>query len=290
MNLKIEFKKKEFVGKILSILFANALTAFALVFFIKPLQMISGGVNGIAIIIEYLTSIPLGLLVFILNIPLIIISVKLLDREFSLYTIISIFSLSAIISIFEGIKPSGFMMTNDIILGCIYGGVIRGIGSGILFKNNSSSGGFDIIAASIKKYYNISIGRVSLLVNLVIVGISAFIFTPNKAMYTLISLAISYKISDLIQLNVGKQKQVFIISSKNEIIAKSIQEKLSRGITYFEGKGGYENKDVQVIYLICSARELVQVKDLIEEKDKKAFVAVSDTAEIKGRGFKEIVI
>lgn len=289
MNLE-DFDSREFIIKFINILLANALTAFAIVFFIKPAQMISGGVNGIAIIIEYLTNIPLGLLVLIFNIPLMFMSVKLLDKEFSIYTIISIFSLSMTIALFEKLKPTGFVMTNEIMLSCIYGGVIRGIGSGILFKNNASSGGFDIVAATVKKYYNISIGKVSLFVNLFIVTISAFIFSPNKAMYTLISLAISYKISDVIQLKVGRQKQVFIISNKNAVIAEDIQNKLSRSITYLDGKGGYKNKDVQVIYLICTPRELVEVKNLVEEEDQKAFIAISDTAEIKGRGFEQIAI
>ena len=290
MNLKFKMNKKEFMRKLFSIIIGDGLAAFALVFFFKPNQMISAGVDGLSVMIEYLTGIPLGLLILLFNIPLMILALKFLDLEFSVFTIISIFALSGSITLFEYIKPEGFAMTNEVVLASVYGGIIKGIGAGIVFKSKACSGGFDIVAAIIKKYYNIAIGNVLFLINLFIVGISAFVYSPDRAMYTLIALGISFKIVDIIQQNVGKQKQVFIISSKNKEIAHEIQEQTTRGVTFLDGEGAYESRDLQVIYLICSARELVKVKNIVEGEDEKAFIAVSDTAEIQGRGFKSIAI
>lgn len=290
MSDQFSFDRKEVIGKFLSIIIGDSLIAASIVFFLKPNLMISSGVNGIAIMIEYLFGIPLGLLIFLLNIPLMLLSIKYLDKEFSIFTIFSIFISSVAVSFFERIIPDGFAATKEIMLAAIYGGVVKGLGIGILFKNNASSGGLDILAAIFKKKYNIALGQVLLFVNCLIIGASAFIYSPDKAMYTLIALAIAFKIGDIIQTKVGKQKQVFIISKENEKIAHLIQEKVSRGITYLDGEGGYENKDVKVIYLICTPRELIQVKNLIEKEDKKAFIAISDTAEISGRGFEKIVI
>lgn len=290
MNGQFNFDKKEVVGKFLSIIIGDSLIAASIVFFLKPNLMVSSGVNGIAIMIEYLFGLPLGLLIFLLNVPLMFLSIKFLDKEFSIFTVFSIFISSVAVSLFESLAPKGFAVTNEIMLAAIYGGIVKGLGVGILFKNNASSGGFDILAAIFKKKYNIAIGEVLLLVNFFIIGASAFIYTPDKAMYTLISLALSFKIGDIIQTKVGRQKQVFIISEKNEEIAHLIQEKVARGITYLDGEGGYENKDVKVIYLICTSRELIQVKKLVEREDKKAFIAISDTAEISGRGFEKIAI
>lgn len=283
-------KMTNLIKKIIAIIIGDAMAAFALVFFFKPNQMISAGVDGVSVMIEYLTGIPLGLLILLFNIPLLIMAVKLLDIEFSVLTVISVFALSSSITFFEYIKPDDFALTHEVILACIYGGIVKGIGAGIVFKQNACSGGFDIVAAVMKKYYNMAIGNVLLLINLFIVSLSAFVYSPDRAMYTLIALGISFKIVDVIQTSAGHQKQIFIISDKNKTIASQIQEKVSRGVTYLDGTGAYKNKDVKVIYLICTPRELIQVKNIVKKEDNSAFIAVSDIAEIEGRGFKKIAI
>lgn len=282
--------KKDFLKKIPVIILGDALAAFALVFFFKPNQMISAGVDGLSVMIEYLTGIPLGLLILMFNIPLLIMAVKLLDMEFSILTVISVIALSGSITFFEYIKPDDFAFTHEVMLACVYGGIVKGIGAGIVFKRNACSGGFDIIAAIMKKYFNIAIGNMLLVINLFIVSLSAFVYSPDRAMYTLMALGLSFKIVDLIQARVGHQKQIFIISEKNTDIAKKIQSKIERGVTYLDGSGAYKNHDVKVIYLICTSRELIQVKNIVKSEDDKAFIAVSDTAEIDGRGFKKIAI
>lgn len=288
MNFKIN--RKTFLRKLSSVLVGDAISAFALVFLLKPNQMISGGIEGISIIIENITGLNLGLLVLILNLPLLILGIFLLDKEFTFFSAISIFVLSSYISFFEFLKPVDFALTNNIVLAALYGGVIRGIGAGILFRNGTSAGGLDIVGAIMKKHYNIAIGNMLLILNLFIIGVSALIFTIDRALFTLVALFISYRVIDKIQMGVGQQKQVFIVSNKSEEIAHLIQEKVERGVTFLEGEGAYENKKFKILYVVCSPRELVQIKNIVREVDKKSFLTVTDTSEIQGRGFRRIEI
>lgn len=288
--MKLRIDKKTFLRKLLSVLVGDCISAFALVFFLKPNQMIAGGIEGLSVIIEHLTNIPLGLLVLILNLPLLLVGIFLLDKEFSFFSAVSIFVLSGYISIFEYFKPVDYTITSNIVLACLYGGMIRGIGAGILFRNGTSAGGLDIVGAIMKKHYNISIGNMLLLLNCFIIGISAKIYSVDRALFTLIALFISYQVIDRLQMGVGKQKQVFIISDKSKEIAQKIQEEVVRGVTFLEGEGAYENHKFKILYVVCTPRELVLVKNIVKEIDAKSFLTVSDTSEIQGRGFRKIEI
>ncbi|RVU54732.1 YitT family protein [Anaerosphaera multitolerans] len=290
MKFKLKIDKKKAFKTLFGVLLGDMLSAFALVYILKPNEMISGGVSGLSVLIESLTGLPLGLLVFILNIPLFILGLFFLDFDFMFFSGISIVVLSLWISFFETLKPLGYAITHEIILACIFGGVINGVGGGTLFKYGASAGGFDIPAAIIKKKFNIQIGNVLLFLNCFIIGMSSFIYSVDKALFTLVALFITYQVIDMIQLGVGKQKQVFIISPEYEIITEKIHEEVGRGITYINGEGSYKNNEVKIIYLICSSREIVAVKNLVREIDPNAFLAVSDTVEIQGKGFKKIEI
>lgn len=288
--MELRINRKTFLRKLLSVLVGDCISAFALVFLLKPNQMIAGGIEGLSVIIEHVTGIPLGLLVLILNLPLLLVGIFLLDKEFSFFSAISIFVLSGYISLFEYIIPEGFAITNNIVLACLYGGVIRGTGAGILFRNGTSAGGLDVVGAIMKKHYNISIGNMLLVLNIFIIGLSAKIYSVDRALFTLIALFISYQVIDKIQMGVGKQKQVFIISEESEKIAEVIQKDVVRGVTFLEGEGAYENHKFKILYVVCTPRELVKIKNIVKEIDEKSFLTVSDTSEIEGRGFRRIEI
>lgn len=290
MKINFKFNKKTIVKRTLGVLFGDMISAFALVYMLKPNEMISGGVTGLSVLIESITGLPLGVLVFLLNIPLFILGLFFLDFEFMFFSGISIAVLSMWLGFFEAVKPVGYAITNEVFLACIFGGVINGVGGGILFRSGSSAGGFDIPAAIVKKKFNVPIGNVLLFLNCFIIGMSSFVYSVDKALFTLVALFISYQVIDMIQLGVGKQKQVFIISSEYEEITKEIHEILDRGITFIDGEGSYNCNKLKIIYLICTSRQIVTVKDLVREIDPNAFLAVSDTVEIQGKGFKKINI
>lgn len=280
---------KTFGRKLLSVIICNLITAFSITYIIKPNLLISGGLTGLSILTSNVTGISLPLLVFFLNIPTSFLSLFFLDRDFTFFSTLSIFLLSLFISFYEKLIP-GFFLTKEPILACIFGGLLNGIGAGIAFRSGTSTGGLDIIAAILKKNFNITIGNVLMGINFIIVSCLGYLYSIDKVLFTLILMFINYSVIDRIQLGVGKQKQVLIISDCNEEIAREIHDEISRGATYIKGVTSYKKKDVYILYVVCSSRQLVKVRQIIKRKDPKAFVTVSDTSEILGNGFKELSI
>ncbi len=282
--------RRTMLRKFIAIAVGDFVSAFALVHLLKAHQMLAGGVNGISIIVEHVTGIPVGTMILLLNLPLIVLGLIYLNKQFMFFTIISIFLYSGYVTLFTKMFPPDFYITHDVLLAAIFGGVITGIGSGINFRNGTSTGGFDIVGAIMKKKFNLSIGNVLLFCNFFIVMTSAYYFSIDKALYTILSMAVTYTILDRIQLGVGKQKQIFIISKEHEKIAEIIQFKLDRGVTYVEGEGAWSGDREKIIYCIATARQVVRIRQYVDEIDPKAFMAVSDTVEIHGKGFKKMEI
>lgn len=280
---------KTFGRKLLSVIICNLITAFSITYIIKPNLLISGGLTGLSILTSNVTGISLPLLVFFLNIPTSFLSLFFLDRDFTFFSTLAIFLLSLFISFYEKLMP-GFFLTKEPILACIFGGLLNGIGAGIAFRSGTSTGGLDIIAAILKKNFNITIGNVLMGINFIIVSCLGYLYSIDKVLFTLILMFINYSVIDRIQLGVGKQKQVLIISDCNEEIAREIHEETNRGATYIKGITSYMKKDVHILYVVCSSRQLVKVRQIIKRKDPGAFVTVSETSEILGNGFKELSI
>ena len=272
--------------RLLAVVIGGFLCAVAYNGFFIPNQLLSGGTGGIAIMLHYLTDLPTGLLVFLFNLPIFALGFKVVDRDFLLYSFISMFAMSLLLNFTEGIDK--YIQINDILLESIFGGVLNGIGMGIMFRNKSSQGGMDIIAAILKKKYNMNIGSALMGVNLFIIGVSSLLFGVRLAMYTLIGLYIAYQVLDKIQLGIDTKKTVVIISSKPEKLAKEIFDKLERGATFLNGEGAYSKNDKKVIYCTVTSTQVGKLKELVGEIDKKAFINISDSQEVKGRGFRNI--
>ena len=280
---------KTFGRKLLSVIICNLITAFSITYIIKPNLLISGGLTGLSILTSNVTGISLPLLVFFLNIPTSFLSLFFLDRDFTFFSTLSILLLSVFSSFYQKILP-GFYLTKEPILACIFGGLLNGLGMGIAFRNGTSTGGLDIVAAILKKKFNITIGSVLMGINFIIVSSLGYFFSIDKVLFTLILMFINYNVVDKIQLGVGKQKQVLAISEKNEEIAREIYKEVHRGATYIKGVTSYKKKDVYILYVVCSSKQLVKIRQIIKEIDPDAFVAVSDTSEILGNGFKELSV
>lgn len=289
VSLKDWIFSKTFGRKLISVIFCSIITAFSITYLIKPNLLISGGLTGLSILTSNATGLSLPLLVFLMNLPTSILSLIFLDKDFTFFSTLVIFLLSIFISFFEKLAP-GFYLTKEPMLACIFGGLLNGIGAGFAFRNGTSTGGLDIIAAILKKKFNITIGNVLMAINLIIVSCLGYLYSIDKVLFTLILMFINYTVIDRIQLGVGKQKQVLIISDYNEEIAKEIYAEVHRGATYIKGVTSYKKKDVYILYVVCSSRQLVKLRQIVKHTDKDAFVTVSDTSEILGNGFKEISI
>lgn len=276
--------KYKYILMIFMITLGSAISGVAFNLFIIPNMLLSGGISGIALILNYLFNTNTGLMIFIFNIPIFILGYKFVDKEFIFLSLIGMSTFSLWIEVFSFLRET--VLVPDIMLACIYAGVMNGIGLGIVLKNRASQGGIDIIAVIFKKYFSISIGSTSLMINTFIVVVASFITNLNLAMYTLITMYIASAVIDKIQQGFDIRKSVMIITSKEKEVAEEIFNHLVRGVTYLEGEGAYTGDRKRVIYCIVSLNQLAKLKQIVREIDENAFITVSDTAEVMGHGFK----
>ncbi|MBS4538283.1 YitT family protein [Clostridium sp. D2Q-11] len=272
--------------RLVSILVGGLLCAIAINGFFIPNQLLSGGASGIAIMAHYLTGLPTGLLIFLINIPIFAVGFKIVDRDFVFYSFISMFAMSLLLNFTEGI--GSYIQVNDLLLESVFGGVLNGIGMGMMFRNKASQGGMDIIAAILKKKLNMNIGSALMGVNIVVVGISSVLFGIRPAMYTLMGLYIAYKILDKVQAGLDTNQSVMLISNKPDEVAKEIFEQLGRGATFLKGEGAYTRDNKKVIYCTVTSTQVGKLKEIVKGIDEDAFINISDSKEVKGRGFRNI--
>ena len=281
---RIYDSKYKYILMILMIIFGSAISGVAFNLFIIPNKLLSGGISGIALILNYLFDINTGLMILIFNVPVFILGYKFVDKEFVFLSLIGMMTFSGWIEFFSFLRESN--LVQDIMLSSIYAGVLNGIGLGIILRNRASQGGVDIIGVIFKKYFSMNIGSTSMMINTFIVVVSSFITNVNVAMYTLISMYISSAVLDKVQQGFDIRKSVMIITNKEKEVAEEIFNRLVRGVTYLEGEGAYTGDKKRVIYCIVSLNQLAKLKQIVREIDENAFITVSDTAEVMGHGFK----
>lgn len=285
--MKNIFKNKHFIIDIIIIIIGCFISSLGINLFLSKAKLLSGGVTGIALTIQYLTGLTSGFTVFLLNIPLFFISYKLLNKRFTIYTAIGMtsFSLALIIT-----RPlSTLINVNDILLYCIYGGVLSGIGGGLVFCRNGSTGGIDIITMVIrKKYSNFEIGKLNFTFNLIIVSIAAIIFGLPQALYTLISMFIQSTILDKVLNGFTSKKLLLILTEKESDIINYVIKDLHRGITSLMAEGGYTGSKKRLLYVAVTSSQMIYLKRKILNIDPKAFITIIDVSEVNGQGFQTI--
>lgn len=276
---------KNYLIDILGTILGSFIMAFAVSFFLLPNELSSGGFSGIATIFYYKLKIPMGITIASLNIPLFLIAGYKIGKKFFIKSIIGTLSLSVFIDILDTFNS----FTNDKMLAAIYGGILTGIGTAIILKSHSSTGGSDLLTNIIKKYNNkIELGRVITIIDAIIVSLNViFLKKVEIGLYSVIAIYLMGLMIDVIFEGIFFSKLIFIISDKNELIAKEIQKKAKRGITGLRGKGMYENKEKIVLMCAVGRRDIANIKKLIKIIDKDAFVVVTNSREVLGIGFKQ---
>lgn len=259
------------------------LASIAINLFFVPHHLLSGGVSGLAIIFYYLFELPIGLQIFLMNIPLLFAAYRLLGKSYTVITIYGTILFSFTIDAFKFL--AAFSPLSDPLLAAITGGIVNGIGSGLIFRVNGSAGGLDIVAAIVKKYYSFNFGAVGFAVNIVIMMIAAVLFGLTPAILTLISMFVSANLTDKVVEGINRKKTVFIVSYKSAEIAQTILQEVGRGATLLHGQGAFTKQDKQVIFVVVSLTQISQIKALVHEADPQAFMIVQDAAEVMGRGF-----
>lgn len=273
-----------FFRTMLFTIMGNLICSFAVVNFLIPAGLLAGGLGGIGLMLEYLFKIPTGISIFILNLPMMILGFKFLNKRFMTYVFFSIFLFSFTLIIMRKFPIN--LVLEEKILYAIFGGAINGLGMGILFRNGSCQGGFDIVAAIVKTRLNKSLGSTLLTVNGIIISVASYIFSVERGLLTVIAMFIAYKILDKIQMGFGASKQLMIITSNPRDITERILMDLSRGVTLLHAEGAFTHKPQNVILCILSTRQVATVKKIINEIDPKAFLIISEAYEVKGKGFR----
>lgn len=254
--------------------------------FIVPYKLVSGGVTGMSIILQYMTGIKSGIYILLINIPLFLIGMKKIDKEFMITSLYGMLMLSLFLVLTE--RYSQIKFVDDLLASCIYGGLLSGLGAGLIFRQRSSTGGTDIVAVIMKKKYDISISSIGFVINAGVVMVGALTVNYTVAMYTLINMFIFAKVFDVLLQGFDRRKMVMIITDEHEKIATQIMNKINRGITYLHGEGAYTMNKKKIIYCIISQRQMADVKRIVEQADAQAFMSIVDTSEIHGSGFKNL--
>ncbi len=265
------------------------LGAFIMGFAIKniydPVGLVTGGVSGIAIILKDQFGIALWLTNTVLNVPLFIASIYLKGWSFIKRTLVATVSLSFSLYV---IPEMAFLM-DDLFLTALFGGLISGVGAGLVFASQATTGGTDMLAALIQRALpHYSIAQIMQVLDAVIVVVGASIFGVTYALYALIAIFAVAKVSDGIIEGLKFSKVAFIISEKTEEIARDIIEVMDRGVTSLDARGMYSGARKDVLFCVVSKKEIVQLKALVVGHDSQAFVIVSDAREVLGEGFIEI--
>lgn len=283
-------KESNKIIQILLLVLGTLILAVAINLFFLNNNLSTGGASGIALIIYYLYKVPVGLTVILINIPLFVIALKDLGWKFCSKAIIGTVLLSVFIELTSGVT-SIVKIEQDLFLGCIFGGLLNGIGLSLVFKADSSTGGSDLLAQIIYKKRPISsIGQILLVIDTFVILTNALVFNSiSIALYSVIALFISKKTTDIIFEGVNYTKAVNIISKSGNKIAKEIIDKTDRGVTTSKCIGVYTNEEYIHVISVVTVPQLPMVKKIVRSIDKGAFIYISDTREVLGLGFKQNV-
>jgi uncharacterized membrane-anchored protein YitT (DUF2179 family) len=269
----------------LYIIFGSAVYALAYDLFLIPHSIVPGGITGIAMIMNRFLNTPIGMVTIILNIPIFLLGAKIIGRGYTIKSIIAVIISSALIDFFTyvvALKP----ITDNKILASLYGGILLGIGLGIIFRGQASTGGTDIIGQVVNRYSNFSVGNSILIVDFLIISAAGLAFTNmESALYGYLTLFLSTKIIDLVLEGISYTRAAFIISEKNNLISDTVLKKLDRGVTKLQGIGGYNNLPKDVLYVVIAKRQVPELVNIIKEIDPHAFVVITDVYEVLGKGF-----
>lgn len=267
-----------FIGVVLITISINS-------FFLK-LKIAPGGVSGLATVIHYLTNVSVGTIVFVLNIPLFIAGFLAFGKRFSIKTLMATVLLSFLLDTTLWLPQ----VTDDILLASIFGGIIMGCGMALVFKGGATTGGTDILAKVVNKYFPaFNISEQLFCIDGMVVIFAMIVFKDfDIGLYSIITIWLSAKVIDIVFEGVGFAKAMFIISDNGEEIGKRIMEEVGRGVTGFKGEGLYLKNDKKILLTVVDRTQIPVIKRIAKELDNKSFVIISDVREALGEGFNKM--
>lgn len=283
-ELSRQFTLKDFVMITIGIF----LVAFGLQYFHIPNNIAAGGVSGLAIIINsFLVRVPVGIIILILNLILFAIAFVTLGGGFGAKTLYASFGLSAIMWLMEVLVPPT-VLSEDLFINAAVGTFVIGIGMAMVFNYGASTGGTDILAKILNKYFHLDIGKSLLMVDFIIGLTGLLTFGITAGLYALLCIVVNGTLIDRLIDGFNTSKELMIISKKEAEIIKFIIEELDKSCTVLSGYGGYTSEDIDILYVILSRRDYIRLRSYIKEIDPRAFISVNEVHEVLGEGFTDI--
>lgn len=258
------------------------IASFALESFLVPNLILDGGITGVSMILSQLTPLPLSLFILVLNIPFIYIGYKNLGKRFLIKAIYSMVMFSLLLSLFHHIPE----FTDDILLATVFGGLFLGLGVGLVIRFGGCLDGTESVAMVLSRKTSLSVGQVVLIFNLVIYMLAGFIFGFDRALYSLLTYFITFKVIDMVAEGLEQAKAAMIITDKSAQLAQNIYNKLGRTVTIMDGQGLISG-DKLVMYCVITRIEIPELKRIIADEDNSAFVTITDISEIIGSHIKK---
>ncbi len=270
----------------LGILVGAVITAVSLNMFLIPNKVAAGGISGLATVLHYLLDWPVGIIMLAFNIPLFVLGIKVMGARYGLNTLFGAGVLSVAIDVTAPFTP---VLTSDLLLSSLYGGVVGGIGLGLVFRSKGNTAGTALAAVLLNKWLGIRIGQAMMAADFFVIVFAGVAFkSPELALYALISMFVTGQIIDLVQEGPSSSKAFFVMSSQPDRLADDILNELDRGVTLFQVKGCYTGELKEMLLCVVSTSEVTELKELIYQTDPKAFVIVTSAHEVLGEGFTEV--
>ncbi|MBJ6360225.1 YitT family protein [Paenibacillus sp. GCM10012307] len=279
----LKLTKLDLMFRILFITLGASLMAVALEIFLVPNNIIDGGIVGISIIVSHLTQLPLGLFLFLLNLPFLFLGYKQIGKTFAMSTLYGVTVMSIDTALLHSVPP----LTSNLFLVTVFGGVLLGVGVGLVIRFGGSLDGTEIVAILINKKSPFSVGEIVMFFNFFIMITAGFVFTWDRAMYSLIAYYIAFKLIDVTLEGFDESKAVWIISDESTEIGSAIMDRLGRGVTYLNGEGAFTGSSKRVIFCVINRLEEAKLKSIVHELDNHAFVAIGNIHDVKGGRFKK---
>ncbi len=261
------------------------LQAIAIRLFLVPSNLVNGGVAGVAQIINHYTRFPLGVMIFIGNIPLLWMGWRLLGgRRFAIRTAFAVVVVSVLTDALVYALPLGGL-TKDLVLNTLYGGIISGVGYGLVYMGQGTSGGTDILARILRHRYGVSLSASYMITDAATMFLAGLAFSWENALYALVMLYVSGIAAEAVMGGSNVVRTALIITSKPDLVADEILRTMERGVTIFPAKGAYTGTERLVLYCVVTRSEVNQVKALVSEIDPEAFMVIGEVHEALGEGF-----
>lgn len=286
--MKKEHKKetvRSLVRRYFFILIGVTLAAVALELFLIPNSVIDGGIIGISLILNFITGIPFGILILIINLPFLFFGYKHIGKNFFISSSVAIILLAVIEFPLKSVGP----FVTDPLLATVFGGLLLGAGVGLVIRNGGALDGTEILGILLTRKIPFSVGEFVMFFNIFIFGWAGFVLTWEKAMYSILTYYIASKAIDIIIQGLEDTKAVIVVSDEYEELSAAITERLGRSVTLLHGKGGYNDNEKEIIYVVITRLEISKLKQIVRDMDPSAFVTITNIQETHGATFKSAI-